>query len=64
MPTSKEYTMPEVTKPSITYGKGLPTSTTVGAFYKDLLTDIMYQKVKSGDWEVKPVHPQYKMYMQ
>ena len=55
--------MPEVTKPSITYGKGLPTSTTVGAFYKDLLTDIMYQKVKSGAWEVKPVHPQYKMYM-
>ena len=60
---SKECIMTEVTKPSITYGKGLPISTTVGDFYKDLLTDTMYQKVKSGDWEVKPVHPQYKMYM-
>lgn len=62
MLTSKEYTMTEVTKPSITWGKGLPTSTTVGDFYKDLLTDILYQKSKSGDWEVKPVQPQYKMY--
>lgn len=56
--------MTAVTKPSITYGKGLPTPTTVGDFYKDLLTDILYQKVKSGEWEVKPVQPQYKMYPQ
>ena len=64
MLTSKEHTMTEATKPSITYGKGLPTATTVGDFYKDLLTDVLYQKVKSGDWEEKPIQPRYKMYQQ
>ena len=55
--------MTEIVKPVITYGEGKPTSATEGTFYKDLLTDVLYQKV-SGTWEVKPVHPKYKMYPQ
>ena len=55
--------MTEVTKPNISYGKGVPSASTVGDFYKDLNTDVLYQKLKSGEWEVKPVQPQYKMYV-
>ena len=55
--------MTEVVKPNITYGEGAPTISTTGDFYKDLNTDILYQKLESGEWEVKPVHPRYKMYI-
>ena len=54
--------MSEVTKPTVSYGKGAPVATTTGSFYKDLNTDILYQKLSSGEWEIKPTQPQYKMY--
>ena len=55
--------MPEVTKPNISYGKGVPSTSTAGDFYKDLNTDVLYQKLKSGEWEVKPTHLRYNMYV-
>ena len=55
--------MPTVTNPNISYGKGVPSTSTTGDFYKDLNTDVLYHKLQSGEWEVKPLHPQYKMYM-
>lgn len=54
--------MTKATKPTISYGTGVPSISTSGEFYKDLDTDILYQKLKSGEWEVKPTQPQYKMY--
>ena len=54
--------MTEVVKTIITYGNGAPTTSTTGDFYKDLDTDILYQKLKSGEWEVKPVRNKYNMY--
>ena len=38
-------------------GEGLPDENTKGEFYKDLLTDILYVKNKSGYWEEKPIKP-------
>ena len=55
--------MTEVTKPNISYGKGVPSTSTAGDFYKDLNTDVLYQKLKSGEWEVKHTQPKYKMYI-
>ena len=55
--------MTEASKPNISYGKGVPSTSTAGDFYKDLNTDGLYQKLKSGEWEVKPTQPQHKMYI-
>ena len=49
--------MTEVVKPNIAYGKGAPTVSTTGDFYKDLLTDTLYFKNESGNWEEKPIKP-------
>lgn len=49
--------MTKATKPDISYGTGVPSISTSGEFYKDLDTDILYQKLKSGAWEVKPTQP-------
>lgn len=54
--------MTEVTKPVIAYGKGFPTATTAGTFYKDLLTDILYQKDSIGTWVVRDRQPAYSIY--
>ena len=56
--------MSELIKLVVSYGKGVPVATTTGNFYKDLNTDILYQKLSTGEWEVKSIQPQYKMYVQ
>ena len=38
-------------------GEGLPNENTKGEFYKNLLTDILYYKNESGNWEEKQIKP-------
>ena len=47
-------------KIKVSVGDGLPDEKTVGEFYVDVVTDIMYFKNEEGGWEVKPINPTIK----
>lgn len=47
--------------PKIYYGELPPTDEQEGAFYKDLNTDILYEKVES-EWRKKEIIPAIKQF--
>ena len=54
--------MVDLVKNSVSYGNGKPDSNAPGSFYKDLDSDILYQRVATG-WVVKPIQPAHKIYI-
>ena len=46
----------ETNKIKVSVGDGLPDEKTVGEFYVDVATDIMYRKM-DAEWIVKPTFP-------
>ena len=46
----------ETNKIKVSVGDGLPDEKTVGEFYVDVATDIMYRKM-DAEWIVKPTSP-------